>query len=219
LSEGRASGGRESDVIVVFFQKLTSAPLPNTLSMAPRDFCSGVRKAYDAIVRALASNNIVAALLTGVPFYYLYSVGFAATRSAVAYYTSAVWVFSAILTIAWILGIVAMWKMMPNLLTVTIMVYRAFGYWCLVSSFLVISYALPYLPAGLLGYVLAAILPSILFLLVCGDVLRAVRTRLYATIALAAGAATGASAATATSAGTVDSTPFGTPVSTPIPNV
>jgi len=151
-------------------------------TMASRDYCSGLRKAYDAVVKALASNNIVAALFTGIPFYYSLSVGVAATRTAIAYYTSAVWVFSAVLTIAWILGIVAMWKTMPNLLTVTIMVYRAFGYWCLVSSFLVLSYISPYLPAGLLGYVLAAIMPSILFLLVCGDVLRAVRTRLYDTI-------------------------------------
>jgi len=151
--------------------------------MAPRDLCSGVRKAYDAIVRALASNNIVTALLTGIPFYYSYSVGIAATRSTAAYFTSAICGFSIVLTVAWILGIVAMWKTMPNLLTVTIMTYRAFGYWCLVSFFLVLSYALPYLPAGSLGYVLAVILPSILFLLVCGDVLRAARTRLYEVLA------------------------------------
>ena len=160
--------------------------------MAPKvsvDYCSGVRKAYDAIVKALASNNIVAALVTGMPYYYLFGVGGAQARNTVGYYTSAVWVFSAVLTVAWILGILAMWKTMPNLLTITIMVYRAFGYWCLVSAFLVLTYISSYLPAGWLGYILSAILPSILFLLVCGDVLRAVRTRLYATIALGVAAA------------------------------
>jgi hypothetical protein len=165
--------------------------------MGSRDLCSGVRKAYDAIVRALASNNIVAALVTGIPFYYMYSVAIAATRSSVAYFTSAIWAFSVVLTVAWILGIVAMVKTMPNLLTVTVMTYRAFGYWCLVSFFLVLAYTLPYLPTGSLGYVLAVLLPSILFLLVCGDVLRAVRTRLYAVLSRDPGTMTASSTATA----------------------
>lgn len=169
--------------------------------MAPRDLCSGVRKTYDAVVRALAANNVAAALIAGIPFYYMYSVAVAATRSSVAYFTSAIWAFSVVLTLAWILGIVAMVKTMPNLLTVTIIVYRAFGYWCLVSFFLVLAYTLPYLPSGSLGYILAVILPSILFLLVCGDVLRAVRTRLYAALSRDLGAAT-VVAATAAAAST-----------------
>lgn len=187
--------------------------------MAPRvsvDYCSGIRKAYDAIVKALASNNIVAALVTGIPFDYLFTVGGYQARYAVGYYTSAVWVFSAVLTVAWILGIVAMWKTMPNLLTVTIMVYRAFGYWCLVSAFLVLTYISAYLPAGWLGYILSAILPSILFLLVCGDVLRAVRTRLYATIALAAGGATATATGTTGATGATDTVVLDT---RPVPSV
>ena len=177
------------------FQKLTSLLLPYIFAMAPRDYCSGIRKAYDAVVKALASNNIVAALLTGLPFYYLFSVGGAQARNTVGYYTSAVWVFSAVLVAAWLLGVVAMWRTMPNLLTVTIMTYRAFGYWCLVSTFLVLSYISSYLPVGWMGFILAAIMPSILFLLVCGDVLRAVRTRLYATLAATATAAAAAAVA------------------------
>jgi len=180
--------------------------------MAPRDYCSGIRKAYDAVVKALASNNIVAALVTGLPFYYLFSVGGAQARNTVGYYTSAVWVFSAVLVAAWLLGVVAMWRTMPNLLTVTIMTYRAFGYWCLVSTFLVLSYISSYLPVGWMGFILAAIMPSILFLLVCGDVLRAVRTRLYATLASATAAAAGTAVAAATATGTAAAVPVAAPV-------
>lgn len=152
---------------------------PFYITIMGRDYCSGLRKSYDAITKALASNNIVAALFTGLPYYYLFGVGTYQTRMTIGYYTSAVWVFSAILTIAWLIGLFAMWKTMPNLLTFTIFIYKAFGYWCLVSFFIVICYLTAYLPSGWLGLIVAAILPSILFLLVCADVLREVRTRLY----------------------------------------
>jgi len=148
-------------------------------TMTRYDYCKGIRTVYDKLIKSFASNNIVAAVLTGCPFYYLFGVGTYQTRMAIGYYTSAVWVFSAILTLAWIVGVIAMWKTMPNLLTSTIFVYKAFGYWCLVSFFLVLGYVTPYLPPGYLGLIIAAILPSILFLLICADVLREVRTHLY----------------------------------------
>jgi hypothetical protein len=147
--------------------------------MPRHDYCKGVRTVYDKLLKAFASNNIVAGAITGCPYYYLFGIGTYQTRMAIGYYTSAVWVFSAVLTLAWIVGIIAMWKTMPNLLTSTIFIYKAFGYWCLVSFFLVLGYITPYLPAGYLGLIVAAILPSILFLLICADILREVRARLY----------------------------------------
>jgi hypothetical protein len=159
-----------------------------------RDYCSGVRKAYYAITKALASNNIVAALFTGIPYYYLFGVGTYQTRMTIGYYSSVIWVFSAILIIAWLIGLFAMWKTMPNLLTFTIFIYKAFGYWCLVSFFIVVCYLTAYIPSGWLGFVVAAILPSILFLLVCADVLREVRTRLYKVLETPPAAAAAAAA-------------------------
>jgi hypothetical protein len=146
----------------------------------PTDYFRGCRKAYASIIKAFAANNIVALFVTGVPIYYILSLGiYQSARSVISYYTSAVWVFLAILLTAWIIAAIAVWKTMPNLLTVGVFIYKAFGYWCLVSSFLVAIYLSPYVPGIVLSYALWALMPSIAFLLICGDILRSVRTRLY----------------------------------------
>jgi hypothetical protein len=146
----------------------------------PTDYFRGCRKAYASIIKAFAANNIVALFVTGVPIYYILSLGiYQSARSVLSYYTSAVWVFLSILLMAWIIALVAVWKTMPNLLTVGLFVYKAFGYWCLVSSFLAVIYLSPYVPGIVLSYALWALMPSIAFLLICGDILRSVRTRLY----------------------------------------
>jgi hypothetical protein len=146
----------------------------------PTDYFRGCRKAYASIIKAFAANNIVALFVTGIPIYYILSLGiYQSARSVLSYYTSAVWVFLSILLVAWIIAAIAVWKTMPNLLSVSIFVYKAFGYWCLVSSFLVAIYLSPYVPGIVLSYALWALMPSIAFLLICGDILRSVRTRLY----------------------------------------
>ena len=146
----------------------------------PTDYFRGCRKAYASLIKAFAANNIVALLITGIPIYYTLSLGiYQSARTVLTYYTSAVWVFLSILLMAWIIAAIAVWKTMPNLLTVGIFVYKAFGYWCLVSSFLVAIYLSPYVSSTVLSYALWALLPSIAFLLICGDILRSVRTRLY----------------------------------------
>jgi len=144
-----------------------------------RDYCSPLRKAYDGVLKAIASTNIVAGAVTGIPFYYLFSIAGYYTNLP-NYYTQPIWIFGSILAVGWIIGMVALWKTMPNLLTIAIFLYKAIGYWCLVSFFLVLFYFTPYLHGmGTLGIVMIVILPSILFLLFCADVLRTVRTRLY----------------------------------------
>jgi len=154
-------------------------PLPIHHQM-PTDYFRGFRKAYASIIKAFAANNIVALFVTGVPIYYILSLGIYQTaRSVISYYTSAVWVFLSILIVAWVIAAIAVWKTMPNLLTVGVFIYKAFGYWCLVSSFLVAIYLSPYVPGIVLSYALWALMPSIAFLLICGDILRSVRTRLY----------------------------------------
>jgi hypothetical protein len=147
----------------------------------PLDYCLGCRKAYASIIKTIAANNVVALAVAGIPIYYILSLGiYQASASIIYQYTSAVWVLMSIFIIAWIIAGLATWKVMPNLLSFSIFIYKAFGYWCLVSTFIVAFYISPYVPGVVLSYALWCLMPSILFLLVCGDILRAVRSRLYA---------------------------------------
>ena len=144
------------------------------------DYCVGCRKAYASIIKTIAANNVVALAVAGIPIYYILSLGiYQASGSIMYYYTSAVWVLMTIFIIAWLIAGLATWKVMPNLLSFSIFIYKAFGYWCLVSTFIVAFYVSPYVPGVVLSYALWCLMPSILFLLVCGDILRAVRSRLY----------------------------------------
>jgi len=144
-----------------------------------RDYCGPFRKSYNGVLNALAATNVIAGIFTGVPFSYLFAIAGYYTNSQI-YYTQPIWIFGSILAAGWIIGIIALWKTMPNLLTIAIFLYKAVGYWCLVSFFLVLFYFTPYLHGmGTLGMVMIVIIPSILFLLFCADVLRTVRSRLY----------------------------------------
>jgi hypothetical protein len=156
----------------------------NFINTMARDYCSPLRKSYTGVLKALAATNVVAGLFTGVPFYYLFAIAGYYTNLPTyyyySYYTQPIWIFGSILMVGWIIGMVALWKTMPNLLTIAIFLYKAIGYWCLVSFFLVLFYFTPYLHGmGTLGMVMIVILPSILFLLFCADILRTARTRLY----------------------------------------
>ena len=149
----------------------------------PLDYCLGCRKAYASIIKTIAANNVIALAVAGIPIYYILSLGiYQASASIIYQYTSAVWVLMSIFIIAWIIAAIATWKVMPNLLSFSIFIYKAFGYWCLVSTFIVAFYVSPYISGTLLSYALWCLMPSILFLLVCGDILRAVRSRLYAVL-------------------------------------
>ena len=149
----------------------------------PLDYCLGCRKAYASIIKTIAANNIIALAVAGIPIYYILSLGiYQASASIIYQYTSAVWVLMSIFIIAWIIAAIATWKVMPNLLSFSIFIYKAFGYWCLVSTFIVAFYVSPYISGTLLSYALWCLMPSILFLLVCGDILRSVRSRLYAAL-------------------------------------
>jgi len=144
-----------------------------------RDYCSGLRKLYNGILSVLASTNVVACIVTATPILYMIILAIYQSHMIVGYNTSSIWAFFTTLLVGWILGIVAIWKTMPNLLSFTIFLYKAIGYWCLITTFILLFYMAGYLPLNVLGYLLAAIIPSIFLLLVSADVLRIVRTRLY----------------------------------------
>jgi len=160
--------------------ELPVAPLPQP--RPHRDYFSGLRKAYNGVLSGLSSNNVLALLVCGAPFYY--GLGFSIYGSAMRTYAAtalggAAWAFMTILLIAWIIAAIAVRKTMPNLLSISVFIYTTMGHWCLVSGIIVAVYVSSMVPFIYTSYLLSAFLPSILFLIFCGDVLRALRRRMY----------------------------------------
>ncbi len=166
---------------------LESIAAPLQTHLQPRDYCSGCRKAYNGILSGLSSNNVLAILVGGVPFYYL--LGISIYGSAVtSLFKTASWLFMTAVLIAWLLAALAAWKTMPNLLSISVFVYTSMGHWCLVSFLIIVFYGSSQMALAYTGYLLLATLPSTVFLLFCGDVFRALRSRMYERISAVASA-------------------------------
>lgn len=144
------------------------------------DYFVNIRKAYNSTIRGFASNDIIAIILTNIP--YLYSFGICVYNILhPTFFQSMIWLFFAILTITEILTIISVRKTMPNLLTFSIFIYTAFGHWCIITNILMIFYVSAYY--GIVSFMFATLCPSAILLLFCGDILRAMRRRMYDKIA------------------------------------
>lgn len=146
------------------------------------DRCKGCRAAYNAIIRAIGSNNIISILFSDIPNYLL--ISFAATRFFVVHslFTSASYTIMSVLLVAWILAIISTLRVYPNLLSVSIFVYKCLAHWSLVSLLIVLFYGWQFLAVSIMGSLLGTLFPLILTLYVCGDVLHRVRARLFTDI-------------------------------------
>jgi hypothetical protein len=151
--------------------------------MTAVDRCKGCRATYNAIVRAIASNNIISILFAGIPNYILITL----SASQFTYYVhsifaSASYTILAVLLLAWILAIISALHVYPNLLSVSIFMYKCLAHWSLVSLVIVVFYGWTYVALGVMGSLLGTLFPLILSLYVCGDVLERVRQRLFGVI-------------------------------------
>jgi len=100
---------------------------PQATPNQTRDYCSGLRKAYNGILSGLSSNNVLASIVGGAPFYYLLVVSIYGS-TARSLFGTATWIFMSVLLLAWILAAVAAWKTMPNLLSISVFIYTSMGH-------------------------------------------------------------------------------------------
>ena len=163
---------------------LCSYVLSAMTSRIPKDCFKGLRTTYNSVLKAVASHNIVAMIVTGSPFYYMlgYGIYYSRVAGGQPLLLSANWGFMTILILGWLVACISIWKIMPNLLTFSIFLYTSIGHWCLISLFVFLCYLMYYTPIGSTASLLAALMPPILLLLLSADILRSVRTRLYAAI-------------------------------------
>lgn len=159
------------------------------------DTCKPIRKTYDAVLKFLASNHYVAMFIASCPVIYIfgYTVSNSVSTAAIIYasYLSGIgYSFFAFLLLAWGLGCVSIWKKMPNVLTVSIFIYKCIGYWTLVSFMIIVFYVTSYMGTKVAGWLTTGFLPSVMLLLFATDVMRAVRCRLFEELAGSGAAAT-----------------------------
>ena len=148
-----------------------------------RDACVSLRKTYNAFLRLIITWNWLACIVAGTPMIYL--LGFMIYNSvytsviANMLSTSGYSVFGVLLA-TWVIAVISILRNMPNLLTIAIFVYTCLGHWSLISLLILIFYGFGnHLPGYILMYLCAILIPSILLLLISGDLMRAKRSLMF----------------------------------------
>jgi hypothetical protein len=146
------------------------------------DKCISIRKTYEAVLNLLTSNNLSVIIISIIPIIYIlgYTIhNLVSTTNYIYYFTGAGFTLFSIILLAWFIVILSIWKTMPNLLTVSIFIYKCIGHWSLVSFLILIFYLSQYLSSSITQYLAFGFLPFIGFLIFATDVLRTKRTKMY----------------------------------------
>ena len=122
-----------------------------------KDGCIFVRDIYNGLLKLCGTNKWVTSFLFGSPVYWtigaiiIYSPDWNKNSYTRAYYqnliSSPVYTILSILSFAWLLAIFAVLRFWPNLVSISVFIYEAFGHWCLVTLAV-----LAYVQGGPSGY-------------------------------------------------------------------
>ena len=154
------------------------------MNQRSKDLFKGLRSAYNLFIQFLSHNNIVSVILSGSPAYYIiffviYQNSIYPNNPAIYYLSQYAYTIMGILLVFWLLASISIWRVLPNLLTISIFIYTCIGHWCLISGFIMVFYGWSQLPYYYTSYLLSGLLPSILLLLISGDIMRGVKKRFY----------------------------------------
>ena len=97
----------------------------------------------------------------------------------ISYVSTPAFIIFGFLITAWILAIISLAFKFPNVLSVSIFVYKALGHWVLVSFMLLVFYGFAQLSASFDSFLAGGILPQIALLLFCSEVMIASRSRMF----------------------------------------
>jgi hypothetical protein len=152
-----------------------------------KDLCKGVRTTYVACLNFLAANGWAAAVLSGLPTYTLIVAMINIHSSSPQYFVADIigrglYVLFTIITLTWLIGLLSLWRMLPNLLTLTIFSYTALAHWSIVSFLILMVYGWGVLPLQVFAYLTAILIPGTIVLLLCGDLLRIRRQLMFKAI-------------------------------------
>jgi hypothetical protein len=156
------------------------------MARTPRDLCKGCRECYNGILQAVVKNPIVASIMMGIPSYFMLSCllfdgitiiypEFYAMRSNIVapFYTLLGFTIAA-----WIMEMIAIKWMMPNLLSMCAFGHSAVGSWWLVNFGILIFAGWSYLPVRMVFIFMISILTPAIIWHITGDIVREYKKKL-----------------------------------------
>jgi hypothetical protein len=140
-----------------------------------KDYCKGCRNTYYAILSALTANKIVSSISISSPLVCLIILiihnNLVFSSLIMQQFEGAIYSIFTATIIAYIVALISIWKTMPNLISISKMIYSALGYWSLVSSLVLFVSAWKYIPSSYLHFISISILTPIVFWLFTVDLI------------------------------------------------
>jgi hypothetical protein len=162
------------------------------MSRTPRDLCKGCRECYNGILQAVVKNPIVAAIMMGIPSYFMISCLLfdGITIINPEYYAMKNTIVAPFYTLlgftiaAWIVEIIAVHWMLPNVLSMCAFGHSAVGSWWLVNLGILMFAGWSYLPVKMVFLFMLSILTPAIIWHIAGDIIREYKRKLIEQINL-----------------------------------
>lgn len=157
------------------------------MTRTPRDLCKGCRDCYTGIIAAVVRNPIVAGIMMGIPTYFMLCsllfdgaiVNFFPDYYAVKHSVSApFYTLLGFTIVAWVLEMIAMKAMMPNLLSMCAFGHSSVGSWWLVNFGILIFAGWAYVPAGMMFLLMIGVLTPAVVWHITGDIIRGYKQKM-----------------------------------------
>lgn len=156
------------------------------LSRRPRDLCKGCRECYAGILQAVVKNPIIAGLMMGIPSYFLIScilfdgvtMIYPELYALKNNITAPFYVLLSFTIVAWIVELIAMKMMLPNLLSMCAFGHSAVGSWWLVNFGILLFAGWSYLPVRMVFVFMISILTPAIVWHITADIIRKYKEKL-----------------------------------------
>lgn len=152
----------------------------------PKDLCKGCRECYNGILQAVVRSPIIAGIMMGIPTYFMLSCllfdgttlmypEFYALKNNVAapFYT-----LMTFTIIVWIVELIGIKMMLPNLLSMFAFGHAAVGSWWLVNFGILIFAGWSYLPVRMMFIFMIGVLTPAVVWHITADIVRKYKEKL-----------------------------------------
>ena len=162
------------------------------MSRTPKDYCKGCRECYSGILQSIVKNPIIAGLMMGIPSYFLLSA-LLFDGSMIIYpelyaiknnVTAPFYTLMSFTIASWIVELIGIKMMLPNLLNLCAFGHSAVGSWWLVNFGILLFAGWSYLPVRMMFIFMLSILTPAVVWHITADIIRKYKEKLIEQINL-----------------------------------
>jgi hypothetical protein len=152
----------------------------------PKDYCKGCRECYTGILQAVVKNPVIAGIMMGIPSYFLLScllfdgstIIYPELYAMKSTITAPFYTLMAFTIAAWLVELIGIKMMLPNLLNLCAFGHSAVGSWWLVNFGILLFAGWSYLPVRMMFIFMLTILTPAVVWHITADIIRNYKEKL-----------------------------------------